>query len=133
MIINNDVIKDHVFSFTEIVKYVLKSDRSKGTLLSMIEYLVDCGVIERKVVDYGTKKVSVYEMNDEFGELIEGHWVTKRGKRKGDVTNGTLYFSEFGANVLANIYKSRNEYCLERMKTEMIHSIVLQTAMGFMK
>ena len=133
MIINNDIIKDHVFSLTEVVKYVIKSERSKGTLLSMIEYLVDCGIIERQIIDYATRKVSVYEMNPEFGDLIEGHWITKRGKRKGVVTNGTLYFSEFGANVLVNIYKARHEYCLECMKTKMIHTIILQTALSYMK
>lgn len=133
MIINDNVIRDDVFSFTEIVKYVIKSDRRNGTLLSMLEYFVDCGLLERNIIDYSGHKVNVYEMNEEFGELLEGHWVAKRCRRQGRITNSTLYFSEFGANVLANIYKARNDYCLECMKTKMIYEIILQTAMEFVK
>lgn len=131
MIINDNIIRDDVFSFTEIVKHIIKSKRLNGTMLSMLEYFVDCGILERNIIDYGNRKINNYEINEEFGELLEGHWVAKRCKRKGKITNNTLYFSEFGANVLANIYKARNEYCLECMKTKMIYEIILQTAISF--
>lgn len=133
MIINDKVKRDDVYSFTDIVKYIIKSERTKSTLLSMIEYFIDCGIIERVVIDYGHSKKSVYEINDEFGELIEGHWISKRCRLNNVMTNGTLYFSEFGAKVLVNIYNSRKEYCIEYMKTKMIYEIILQTAIEYVK
>lgn len=131
MIVNERIYRDDVYSFTDIVKYVIKSTRTKSTLLSMIEYFIDCGIIERIEIDYGYVKKSVYEMNKDFGELIKGHWITKRCKMNGVVTNGTLYFSEFGAKVLTNIYLSRNDYCIECMKTKVIYDIIVKTAIEY--
>lgn len=114
----NDV---EVYSLTDCVKQFIPNS-NKRVCDTLIEFLVNQGLLTKEEVKYRLRKHYIYNVADILQDNLVGHYYTEPKVVKGEIKNGTLYFDEYMGKVICTLFMTYVAIVEEEQQEEFVVS-----------